>query len=579
MKKKIFLYIFVIVFFTSISITFVRNFYTEKAFEELFDNYEKFALKKLEDRIILFYKLTYIIESEVKRLSKNALLYMGNYFKDKDINEISDEDLIRIKKKFKIIDIYIINREGVIVKTTDKVDLGLNIFSISSEFKENLLPIYGSGKMFFERLDPSANTGKFNLYSYYGLKGKDYLIETGVTFKDYIINRYSKAYYDYLMNDFFKFKDKELNYIVSLDIYHRAARKTWSIVHKGKYTDKPDSFFNKLQNGKVVRIKKGSRIEIWEKITVNDEDFNWGAGKYINVIFDFSPIYKYKRKIMISSFIIFVMAFVFFYIISLFIFDKFFLKRLFIINKRIKEIARGDYKSKIRIEGKDEFWQIAKSINKMAADIDRVMTQLKNQTKILEKKVKERTKELKFKNDSLTKLSKKLDYMARTDYLTGLTNRRGMLRKIKEEKTRYKRSKKPFSLILLDIDDFKKINDKYGHDQGDLVLKKLAETLKNRVREQDTVCRWGGEEFLIFLPETTIEGAKILANKLRKKVEELEIKLLNKKSIHITITLGISVFDDPDKDIENILKEIDLALYKGKKEGKNRTIVFQKQKD
>ncbi len=167
--------------------------------------------------------------------------------------------------------------------------------------------------------------------------------------------------------------------------------------------------------------------------------------------------------------------------------------------------------------------------------------------------------------------------MARTDYLTGLTNRRGMLRKIKEEKVRYKRSKKPFSLILLDIDDFKKINDKYGHDQGDLVLKKIAETLKNSVREQDTVCRWGGEEFLIFLPETTIEGAKTLADKLRKKVEELEIKLLNKKSIHLTVTLGISVFDDPDKEIESILKEIDLALYKGKEEGKNRVIIFKKQ--
>jgi diguanylate cyclase (GGDEF)-like protein len=213
----------------------------------------------------------------------------------------------------------------------------------------------------------------------------------------------------------------------------------------------------------------------------------------------------------------------------------------------------------------------------MATDIDRVMTQLKNNNKILEQKVRERTKELEYKNRSLFKLSKKLDQMARTDFLTGLSNRRAMIRKIQEEKVRYKRAKKPFVLILIDIDDFKNVNDTYGHDVGDEVLKRFSFLFEASVREQDFVSRWGGEEFLILLPDTDIKGGEILSEKIRKRIADIKIQIGDKTYYSLTITLGISVCNNTNKTMEQLLKEVDLALYKGKKLGKNCSIVFNKE--
>ncbi len=575
MKKKLLIYLFIIIFSTAFSIAIITNLYTTKAFNEILDNYEKLVLKKLEEKINIFYKILYLFEIDMKEISKNALMSISKEIGNKDINEITNEELKNLKKKYKIDDIYIINRDGIIVKTSDRIDLGFNIFSVGEEFKENLVKLFGSGKMFFERVDPSAQTGKFKFYAYYGIKNKDYLLETSINLKEYIEKRYSVNYEKYIINNFFNFKEEKSNYIVSLDIFYRSKRKIWSIINKGKYSFKSDDFFEILKSGKIIKIKKGDKIELWKRVMAGEGDFQWSTGKYLKAVFDFSPIYKYERKVIIFSIVSFIITFIIFYFIALIIIDKSFLQRLLIINERIKKIAKGDYQTKIKIKGNDELSEIAKSINKMAADIESAMNQLKDNTKILEKKVFERTKELEFKNHSLTKLSKKLEQMASTDFLTGLLNRRAILKKIQEEKIRFKRAKKPFVLILIDIDNFKNINDVYGHNVGDDVLKKFAQTLKASIREQDFVARWGGEEFLLFLPETNLKGGEILAEKIREIISTTDFPINKNIKIKITITAGVSAYNDIGKEEDEILKEIDIALYKGKREGKNIVVVFE----
>ncbi len=574
MRKKILIYLLVIIFLTSFSISIITNLYTNKAFNEIFENYEELVLKKLEEKINIFYKTLYLFELDMKEISKNALLSIGKEIENRKTEEITNEYLHKLKERYKIDDIYLINRDGIIFKTTYKTDLGFNIFQVGEEFRNNLLKIFNSGEMFFERVDPSAKTGKFKFYAYYGIKGKEYLLETSINLKEYMEKRYSVNYDKYIISNFINFKDERSHYIVSIDIFYRSKRKIWSIINRGKYSTKSDDFFEILKSGKIIKERKGNRIEVWKKVKRYDGDFQWSTGKYLNAVFDFSPIYRYEKKVIVFSLISFTIIFLFFYYLSLETIKKFLLTRLFIINDRIKKIARGDYKTKIKIKGKDELSEISKSINKMASDIERAMEQLKNNARVLEKKVAERTKELEYKNLSLMKLSKKLEQMARTDFLTGLLNRRSMMKKISEEKIRFKRTKKPFVLILIDIDNFKKINDIYGHDAGDIVLKEFSKVLKSSIREQDFVSRWGGEEFLLLLPETDIEGGKTLAEKIRKKIEETEIFIKNSKSIKITITLGLTVYDSKEKEIEEILKETDIALYIGKKEGKNRVTVY-----
>ncbi len=178
-----------------------------------------------------------------------------------------------------------------------------------------------------------------------------------------------------------------------------------------------------------------------------------------------------------------------------------------------------------------------------------------------------RIAERKLAEDELKEANIKLKLLARTDPLTQLSNRRDALEKIEYEEKRYERSEKPFAIAICDIDDFKSVNDRFGHEAGDEVLKTLANIMCMTVRKQDTVTRWGGEEFLLLLPQTDLEGGIVLAEKIRKKVYSTEFNLDGVK-IHISLTMGLSIYNE-SKTIEETINQADQALYMGKKLGKN----------
>jgi len=161
----------------------------------------------------------------------------------------------------------------------------------------------------------------------------------------------------------------------------------------------------------------------------------------------------------------------------------------------------------------------------------------------------------------------KLELISKTDPLTGLYNRRSIREKLEYEFIHYKKTKNNFSVIIADIDYFKKINDTFGHDCGDQVLKKVAQILQDAVGERGFVSRWGGEEFLILLPETKVEDARILADRTRKIIEE-EIIDYNGIQVSITSTFGASVNEEHER-IDDTIKKADDALFKGKNLGRN----------
>lgn len=156
------------------------------------------------------------------------------------------------------------------------------------------------------------------------------------------------------------------------------------------------------------------------------------------------------------------------------------------------------------------------------------------------------------------------------DSLTGLYNRRHMMTRIQDEINRSNRSKQGFTLALADIDFFKNINDDYGHDCGDEVLQKLAELMKETVRISDSIGRWGGEEFLILLPETDIESARIIAERIRESVEKENFSYEGHEFM-LTMTLGLAAYNEKIS-IKEMIKMADLALYEGKKLGRNIVI-------
>ncbi|WP_404397391.1 diguanylate cyclase [Idiomarina loihiensis] len=183
----------------------------------------------------------------------------------------------------------------------------------------------------------------------------------------------------------------------------------------------------------------------------------------------------------------------------------------------------------------------------------------------LEAEIAQRTNELKFANEKLQKLSE-------TDPLTGLLNRRGFETNFCQLIQEHQKSGKPLSILLIDVDHFKKFNDKYGHNAGDSALKTVSRTLSDGVREQDIVARWGGEEFALALPNLDIKKAEETANRLRLAIanQELDCEGI---PVAITATIGISSFNAEEDNLAVWIKAADDALYQGKNTGRNRVVA------
>lgn len=175
-------------------------------------------------------------------------------------------------------------------------------------------------------------------------------------------------------------------------------------------------------------------------------------------------------------------------------------------------------------------------------------------------------------SQQLLKKTQELDELVRTDYLTSLATRVHIIEKIRDEINRVKRGNKTFAIILSDIDHFKKINDTYGHECGDTVLVTIAKRIKKIIRAQDVLARWGGEEFLFFLPETDEAGAAKLAEKIRKLLQNSSIQY-NDKELVVTMTFGVTIFN-PELDIDSMINRADKALYSGKSSGRNRVVTY-----
>ncbi len=177
--------------------------------------------------------------------------------------------------------------------------------------------------------------------------------------------------------------------------------------------------------------------------------------------------------------------------------------------------------------------------------------------------------ERRFSVFSMAQRNRKLDEQAGEDPLTGLTNRRSMEKHLEAAMDEAKRSGRIFSLIMGDIDFFKKINDTYGHDYGDEALKVVAEILKSSVRDGDVVCRWGGEEFLLLIIGTR-NDANAVAERIRETIEANVIKHKDKE-IRFTMTLGVTSYM-PGYKMETLIVQADENLYYGKEHGRNQVV-------
>jgi len=184
--------------------------------------------------------------------------------------------------------------------------------------------------------------------------------------------------------------------------------------------------------------------------------------------------------------------------------------------------------------------------------------------------------ELKYRvkiGERIINLEQRIMQLANTDYLTGVLNRRAFMERMEEEVNRRIRNQEEISIIITDIDHFKKVNDTFGHQVGDLVLQRFTERISMASRSYDFIGRYGGEEFIIGLPETNMEQSLLIAERMRQNIEEMQLTVPDNPQVEFRITASFGIAPcliDSFEEIDSVIKLADDALFRAKTEGRNR---------
>ena len=222
---------------------------------------------------------------------------------------------------------------------------------------------------------------------------------------------------------------------------------------------------------------------------------------------------------------------------------------LILLKRAADKVSQGDLDCRVEIDAQDEIGELAASFNKMVADMKR-------------------------STEELHEANRKLHEGSITDRLTGLNNYAHFMDELKKEEARARRSKSNFGVILFDLDQFKKVNDTYGHEKGNLLLRAVSDILKTNARQMDTVARYGGEEFAMLMPDSN--GAeRDKAERIRKKIESTEFTGIADTPLRITISGGVCTYPRDAQSVNELLEKADKGLYMAKNNGRNKTCYYE----
>jgi diguanylate cyclase (GGDEF)-like protein len=237
--------------------------------------------------------------------------------------------------------------------------------------------------------------------------------------------------------------------------------------------------------------------------------------------------------------------------------ERLFLRPVGLLTHAADEMRRGNLAARAGLEGKGEISMLGRTLDSMAEELEQ-------HTFSLQTMVEERTQELQEANEQL-------EQQVRTDALTELYNRRQLQESLAFQFALSRRGRHPLSFAMLDVDQFKHYNDTNGHPAGDVVLKAVAAIIRERVRQTDLPCRYGGEEFAVMFPDTDLEQACAVAEELRRKIEEADFPNQQAQPTgNLTISIGVAALSPDMSSPEELIAMADKALYDAKSSGRNR---------
>jgi diguanylate cyclase (GGDEF)-like protein len=312
-----------------------------------------------------------------------------------------------------------------------------------------------------------------------------------------------------------------------------------------------------------------------------------GGGRYlVGIDMRADEVHRKLQRIRVSGVVSLAVSVVLAYLFSLLLAARITRPiRLFV--GRTAEISGGVLAGRVEVRTGDELEELGNAFNTMTErlatsrlETEQALRRVSEARDQLELRVAERTSSLTEANQLLqheievrTRAEEALARAASTDYLTGLANRPALLSMLDREAERFRRSQRPFSLLLVDLDRFKTVNDTLGHDAGDRVLIQVAQLLCQGVRAHDVIARWGGDELLLFLPETARDGAVQLAERLRGVVGNTPLDA-GGATVALTLSIGASTIFQ-GMSVTECIRRADLALYQAKSEGRNRVVFAE----
>ena len=323
--------------------------------------------------------------------------------------------------------------------------------------------------------------------------------------------------------------------------------------------------------GTLIENDTDKMVIFNEKLILNDEVVG-------NLTLGFSTVKTMEHidertKILIKreAFIILLIA-----IGEIFALSYIIIKPVTIISNSLNE--RDDKNAilgKIPLESKDEFGELAKQFNELSENLNVANAELQSRVDYADNQLIKTNNLLLERSGELLDLNKKFELLSVTDSLTELYNRRHFEKTIENEIEVTKRHGDVISLLVMDIDNFKFVNDTYGHTNGDTVIKMIANTMKDRLRDTDVLCRVGGEEFVAICKRADKDNSMQLAESLREIIEKTKINIDNDE-VSVTVSIGVATVTK-ENVLENgdaIFKHADIALYSSKDNGKNRVTHF-----
>jgi diguanylate cyclase (GGDEF)-like protein len=234
-----------------------------------------------------------------------------------------------------------------------------------------------------------------------------------------------------------------------------------------------------------------------------------------------------------------------------------------------RRLARGDFAHPVPVEGHDEFAQLGREFNSMSAQLEAKIEEVERKRQ--EEELLEYLAGQAVVSIENAGLHETVERQAVTDELTGLANVRAFHSILQREIERSRRFQSALGLVMVDLDNFKKVNDEHGHQQGDEVLASVASVLRDFSRDVDAPARYGGEELAVVLPGTDSEGAALLAERMREAVERLRVpRIGGRGSLRVTASFGVAAMPESALDKEGLIAAADAALYRAKRGGKNR---------